>query len=96
MDNIGNMLGLSNNATKEERKQALMSTIAQQSNIENARTLIEKINEKCFEKCVPKPGTSLSSGESTCLTTCMQKYMQAWNAVSQAYISRIKSDPRGN
>ncbi|PUU72280.1 Tim10/DDP family zinc finger protein [Tuber borchii] len=73
-----------------------MSTIAQQSNIENARTLIEKINEKCFEKCIPKPGGSLSSGESTCLTTCMQKYMQAWNVVSQAYITRIKSDPRGN
>ncbi|CUS09890.1 unnamed protein product [Tuber aestivum] len=66
MDNIGNMLGLGTNSTKEERKQALMSTIAQQSNIENARTLIEKINEKCFEKCVPKPGRSLSSGESVC------------------------------
>jgi len=73
-----------------------MSTIAQQSNIENARTLIEKINEKCFEKCIPKPGGGLSSGESACLTTCMQKYMQAWNVVSQAYIARIKSDSREN
>ncbi|PWW71854.1 hypothetical protein C7212DRAFT_338080 [Tuber magnatum] len=96
MDNLGNMLNLGSNSTKEERKQALMSTIAQESNIENARILIEKINEKCFEKCIPKPGGSLSSGETICLTNCMQKYMQAWNAVSKAYINRIRSDPGGN
>lgn len=81
------------NQTAEQKKQALMQTIQQQQNIENARVLIEKINSNCFEKCVPKPGSSLSSGEKTCLTSCMQKYMNAWNAVSSAYILRIKNDP---
>ncbi|KAI5779718.1 Tim10/DDP family zinc finger protein [Geopyxis carbonaria] len=73
-----------------------MREIQQQQSIENARTLIEKINENCFEKCIPKPGSSLSSGETTCLTNCMQKYMNAWNTVSTAYIQRIKSDPSSN
>jgi len=93
MDSVSGMFRQGQNQTAEQKKQALMQTIQQQQNIENARVLIEKINSNCFEKCVPKPGSSLSSGEKTCLTSCMQKYMNAWNAVSSAYILRIKNDP---
>ncbi|KAH0603511.1 uncharacterized protein H6S33_007833 [Morchella sextelata] len=93
MAGLGGAFGLGPGASKDERKHALMQTIQHETNVENARMLIEKINEKCFEKCIPKPGSSLSSGESLCLTNCMQKYMAAWNAVSAAYITRIKSDP---
>ncbi|KAA8908346.1 Tim10/DDP family zinc finger protein [Sphaerosporella brunnea] len=73
-----------------------MQTVQQQQNVENARILIDKINKNCFAKCVPKPGSILSSGETTCLTNCMQKYMNAWNIVSGAYIYRIKNDPSSN
>jgi len=93
MNNVPGMFGLSGNSSKEEKKQLLMQTISQQQNVENARVLIEKINENCFDKCVPKPGSSLSSTESACISDCMAKYMAAWNIVSNAYIARIKSDP---
>ncbi|KAL0637111.1 protein translocase subunit [Maublancomyces gigas] len=93
MSGVGGLFGLNPNSSKDERKQALMQGIQHETNVENARMLIEKINEKCFEKCIPKPGTSLSSGESLCLTNCMQKYMASWNIISAAYIGRIKSDP---
>ncbi|KAI5848213.1 Tim10/DDP family zinc finger-domain-containing protein [Tricharina praecox] len=96
MENVSGMFGLNGNQSKEDKKQMLMQTLQQQQNIENARVLIDKINSNCFEKCVPKPGSSLSGGETTCLTNCMQKYMNAWNAVSSAYIFRIKSDPSSN
>jgi len=93
MNNVPGIFGLSGNSSKEEKKQLLMQTISQQQNVENARILIEKINENCFDKCVPKPGSSLSSSESTCISDCMAKYMSAWNTVSNAYIARIKTDP---
>lgn len=41
-----------------------MRTVQQEQNLENARNLIERVNENCYEKCVPKPGASLSSQES--------------------------------
>lgn len=53
-------------------------------------TSAQKVNEHCFEKCVPKPGSSLSSGESVCFKQCMDKYMAAWNTISNQYIGRIK------
>jgi len=96
MDNITGIFGMGGPKTATEKKQALMQTIQQQQNVENARVLIEKINTNCFEKCVPQPGSSLSSSESTCLKSCMQKYLNAWNAVSASYVSRIKSDPSSN
>ncbi|EQL02538.1 hypothetical protein G6O67_006759 [Ophiocordyceps sinensis] len=73
-------------------KQSVMKQVLAESNLANARALIEKLQESCFDKCVPKPGTSISSGEQTCLTTCMEKYMAAWNQVNSAYINRIRQD----
>ena len=57
--------------------------------------LPQKINEHCFERCVPKPGNSLSTKESTCYTHCMEKYMQAWNTVSNQYIRQIQTGAAG-
>lgn len=28
------------------------------------------------------------------MTNCMQKYLQAWNTVSSALITRVKTDPQ--
>ncbi|TVY57306.1 Mitochondrial import inner membrane translocase subunit tim13 [Lachnellula cervina] len=73
-------------------KSAVMNQVRQEAAMNNARLLIEKINDHCFERCVPKPGTSLSSGETTCFTQCMEKYMAAWNTVSRQYIGRIQQE----
>ncbi|EOO04125.1 putative mitochondrial import inner membrane translocase subunit tim13 protein [Phaeoacremonium minimum UCRPA7] len=73
-------------------KQAIIKQILLESNTNNARQLIEKINENCFEKCIPKPGTSVSSGEQTCVTQCMEKYMAAWNQVNASYLRRIQQE----
>ncbi|KAI1103776.1 mitochondrial import inner membrane translocase subunit TIM13 [Jackrogersella minutella] len=76
----------------ETIKSEVMKQVQAQYAVENARSLIEKINEHCFEKCVPKPGSSFSSGEKSCATQCMEKYMQAWNQVSATYIHRIQKE----
>ncbi|KAI1417588.1 Tim10/DDP family zinc finger-domain-containing protein [Hypoxylon sp. FL1857] len=74
----------------ESVKSELIKQVRTQYVMDNARQLIEKINEHCFEKCVPKPGTSLSNSEQTCFTQCMEKYMSAWNQVSTTYINRLQ------
>ncbi|KAH8894811.1 mitochondrial import inner membrane translocase subunit tim-13 [Thozetella sp. PMI_491] len=76
----------------EAVKKAVIQQVLSESNMANARQLIEKINENCFEKCLPKPGTSISSSEKTCVTQCMEKYMAAWNQVNAAYLRRIQSE----
>ncbi|KAF4121229.1 mitochondrial import inner membrane translocase subunit TIM13 [Geosmithia morbida] len=73
-------------------KKAVMQQVTNETNLANARLLIEKLQENCFEKCIPKPGTSVSSGETTCVTSCMEKYMAAWNQVNSAYIDRIRKE----
>ncbi|KAK5127940.1 protein translocase subunit [Meristemomyces frigidus] len=73
-----------------DAKTAIMDQVRQQAALQNARQLVEKLNEHCFERCVPKPGTSLSSGESTCYTACMEKYMAAWNTVSRQYLGHVQ------
>ncbi|KAI0118737.1 Tim10/DDP family zinc finger-domain-containing protein [Nemania sp. FL0031] len=60
--------------------------------LENAKQLIEKINEHCFERCVPKPGASLSSSEQTCANQCMEKYLSAWNHINATYIRRLQRE----
>jgi len=74
----------------DDPKTQVMRAIQMEAAMNNARTLVEKLNEHCFERCVPKPGTSLSKGEETCFTSCMEKYMQAWNTVSKQYVARIQ------
>ncbi|KAK7746151.1 protein translocase subunit [Diatrype stigma] len=76
----------------ESVKSEVMKQVQTQYAMNNARQLIEKINEHCFQKCVPKPNASLSSGEQTCFSQCMEKYMAAWNQVSTTYISRLQRE----
>ncbi|KAF2277803.1 uncharacterized protein EI97DRAFT_373927, partial [Westerdykella ornata] len=89
MDSLG-ASGLS--AFQNDPKTQLMRQVQQDAALQNARMLVEKLNEHCFERCVPKPGTSLSKGEETCFTACMEKYMQAWNTVSKQYVARIQKE----
>ncbi|ORZ01079.1 Tim10/DDP family zinc finger-domain-containing protein [Syncephalastrum racemosum] len=83
------------NADLGNKKQEVMDKVRGELALANAQELINKINEKCYEKCVPKPGASLSSGEQACLSKCMDRYMEAWNVVSRAYVSRIQRESAG-
>ncbi|KAI8626842.1 Tim10/DDP family zinc finger-domain-containing protein [Xylariaceae sp. FL1651] len=76
----------------ESIKTEVIRQVRTQYAMDNAKQLIEKINDHCFQRCVPKPGTSLSSGEQACFTQCMEKYMSAWNQVSTTYISRLQRE----
>ncbi|KAI5780163.1 Tim10/DDP family zinc finger protein [Peziza echinospora] len=69
-----------------------MQELRNQAALQNARALLERVNEHCFEKCIPKPGSSMSSAEDTCLKKCMEKYMASWNVVSRQYITRIQKE----
>ncbi|KAI9767916.1 MAG: protein translocase subunit [Geoglossum simile] len=90
MDSISNPFASS--SSQSDLKTTLMNQARQEAAVQNARQLIERLNEHCFEKCVPTPGSSLSKGEQTCFTNCMEKYMAAWNTVSRRYISRIQQE----
>ncbi|PVH95371.1 hypothetical protein DM02DRAFT_537534, partial [Periconia macrospinosa] len=85
MDSLGGGFG-------GDPKTQVMRQVQQEAAMQNARMLVEKLNEHCFERCVPKPGTSLSKGEETCFTSCMEKYMSAWNTVSKTYVARIQKE----
>ncbi|KAI8875570.1 hypothetical protein K501DRAFT_233500 [Backusella circina FSU 941] len=82
--------GLSN------KKQEVMDQVRSELALANAQELINKINEKCYLKCVPKPGSRLESGEQACLSKCMDRYMEAWNVVSRAYVARLQRESGGN
>ncbi|KAF2836878.1 hypothetical protein M501DRAFT_959657 [Patellaria atrata CBS 101060] len=69
-----------------------MQQIRQEAAVQNARQLIEKLNEHCFDRCIPKPSTSLSKGEESCFSACMEKYMSAWNTVSRSYVARLQKE----
>jgi len=79
-----------------QKKQELMEQVRSELALANAQELITKMNEKCFQKCVPRPGAKLDSGEQQCLSRCMDRYMEAWNIVSRAYIGRISKESQGN
>jgi len=89
IDNVGSSLGMGSGS---DPKAVLMNQVRQEAALNNARQLIEKLNEHCFDKCIPKPGSTLSSGEQQCFSQCMEKYMAAWNTVSKQYISRIQQE----
>ncbi|RYP71255.1 hypothetical protein DL771_004947 [Monosporascus sp. 5C6A] len=76
----------------ESVKAEVIKQVRTQYAMDNARQLIEKINEHCFHKCVSKPSTSLSGSEQTCFTHCMEKYMSAWNQVSTTYVTRLRRE----
>ncbi|KAJ6780740.1 hypothetical protein PWT90_04303 [Aphanocladium album] len=76
-------------------KNAVIQQVLEESNLANARTLIENVQTNCFEKCIFKPAGSLSKSDETCVTTCMEKYMAAWNQVNATFIARVRRE-QGN
>ncbi|KFY90266.1 hypothetical protein V500_05225 [Pseudogymnoascus sp. VKM F-4518 (FW-2643)] len=88
IDNVGSNMGMSGG----DQKTQLMNQVRQEAALNNARQLIEKLNEHCFAKCIPKPSSSFSSGEQQCFSQCMEKYMSTWNTVSQQYIARVQQE----
>ncbi|KAK5048224.1 hypothetical protein LTR84_005894 [Exophiala bonariae] len=75
-----------------EIRQKIQSALALQASVENAKFLIQKVNENCFEHCIPAPGSNLSAKESSCLSSCMEKYIEAWNLTSRTYNARLHRD----
>ncbi|KAH9848424.1 Tim10/DDP family zinc finger-domain-containing protein [Lenzites betulinus] len=75
-------------ARVEQLKISIANQVAQQ----NAQDIMEKVNEKCFTKCITKPGTSLSSSDEKCLSTCMERYLEAFDIVNRAYITRLRKE----
>jgi len=72
-----------------------MSSVRQELALANAQELMNKASERCFTKCITKPGTSLSSSEETCLSRCFERYLEAFNIVSQTYITRVRRESGG-
>ncbi|KAI1457691.1 Tim10/DDP family zinc finger-domain-containing protein [Annulohypoxylon moriforme] len=68
----------------------LKKQIKEQTDMENTKMLVEKINDQCFERCILKPGSSFSSSEQTCTSQCVDKYLRAWNVIHTAHINRIQ------
>ncbi|KAG9101007.1 hypothetical protein FS749_011090 [Ceratobasidium sp. UAMH 11750] len=87
-----NLSGGANPGDQMMRKQQLMDGLRNEMALANAQELINKINEKCFAKCITKPSTSLGSSEERCLSMCMERYMEAFNVVSQTYVTRISKE----
>ncbi|RAK97210.1 protein translocase subunit TIM13 [Aspergillus ibericus CBS 121593] len=75
--------------SSKEVKDAIVKQLQSETAMNNARILINKVNEHCFAKCVPTPGSSLSANEQTCLTDCMEKYIAFWNEVSRTHHHRM-------
>ncbi|MCJ1246003.1 protein translocase subunit [Trapelia coarctata] len=86
---------INNSPVAATPKEAVMEQIRQEAAIEQARRLIEKMNELCFDKCIPTPGTSLSKKEEGCISMCMEKYIDTRNVVSRAWnqgVQRIQRE----
>ena len=46
-------------------------------------------------KCINKPSITLDNSEQKCLAMCMDRYMEAWNLVSQTYTKRLGQEHGG-
>ncbi|CAG8452524.1 10622_t:CDS:2 [Ambispora leptoticha] len=78
--------------TMEGRKKAVMDQVRSELAYANLQEIVTKINEKCFAKCISKPGHSLENSEKQCVAKCMDRYMESWNIVSRAYLSRVQRE----
>ncbi|KAI0476840.1 Tim10/DDP family zinc finger-domain-containing protein [Xylaria cf. heliscus] len=73
-------------------KTEVIRQVKTQNAIDNAKQLIDKINEHCFQRCVPKPSASLTYGEEACFTQCTEKYIAGWNQIQATCISRLQRE----
>ncbi|TFK40072.1 Tim10/DDP family zinc finger-domain-containing protein [Crucibulum laeve] len=74
------------------KKESMMNSVRQEIALANAQELMNKTNEKCFAKCITKPSASLSNSEQICLSRCLDRYLEAFNIVSRAYVTRISKE----
>ncbi|KAI0833754.1 Tim10/DDP family zinc finger-domain-containing protein [Trametes gibbosa] len=74
------------------RLEQLKSSIANQLALQNAQEIMTKVTQKCFTKCITKPGTSLSGSDEKCLSMCMERYLEAFDIVNKAYITRLRKE----
>lgn len=76
-------------------KSQMMDAVKQQIAVANAQELLSKMSDKCFKKCIYKPGASLDNSEQKCIAMCMDRYMDAWNLVSESYTKRLSQEHAG-
>merc|ERR1712025_143470 len=76
----------------EPNKAMVMQQVQQQIAVAQAQELLSKMSDKCFKKCITKPGSSLDNSEQKCLAMCMDRYMEAWNLVSQSFTKRLSQE----
>uniref|UniRef100_A0AC35THH8 Mitochondrial import inner membrane translocase subunit n=1 Tax=Rhabditophanes sp. KR3021 TaxID=114890 RepID=A0AC35THH8_9BILA len=69
----------------------IIAGVQQQSQLQNAQTLITEISEKCTTSCITYPGDTLSKTEQQCLARCSDRYMESWNLVSKILQNRLMS-----
>ncbi|KAE9551122.1 hypothetical protein FO519_005657 [Halicephalobus sp. NKZ332] len=75
-----------------EQQTQVIAGVKQQAAIANAQNLITDLSEKCTQKCITAPGSSLSGSEKQCLQRCMDRFMDAWNVVSQTLQKRLQEE----
>ena len=55
--------GSGNQKLSPNERAALISNLKQEVNMQQAKYLLEAINEKCFKICIQKPSSSLSGSD---------------------------------
>jgi len=88
----GSLSSQSSPSDMDAQKKAVMQQVKSELALASAQELMNKMNEKCFARCITKPGSSLSSSEEKCLGGCMDRYMDAFNIVSRAYMDRLSRE----
>ncbi|GAA6008469.1 hypothetical protein JCM11491_004490 [Sporobolomyces phaffii] len=82
-------------ADAQAKKQQIMQEVTQQLALANAQELITKVNEKCFVRCISKPAETTSSNDEACLMRCTDRYLEAFNLISQKYVQRVQKEREG-
>ncbi|XP_037530605.1 mitochondrial import inner membrane translocase subunit Tim13-like [Nematolebias whitei] len=91
MDRFGSDLSAGGSGCKVDAS-TIMKQVKVQIVAANAQELLQRMTDKCFKKCIGKPGSSLDNSEQKCIVMCMDRYMDAWNTVSQTYNSRLQRE----
>ncbi|KAK2756730.1 protein translocase subunit [Arachnomyces sp. PD_36] len=86
----------SDSGSSAEMKTKIINQVQAEAAMNNARTLVQKLNEHCFDKCISTPQSSLSSRDESCLNMCFQKYVGTWNLTSRAYVARLGKENAGS
>ncbi|KAJ9081971.1 protein translocase subunit [Entomophthora muscae] len=85
-------MALFGSSNSNNQKQQIMDQVKSELAMANAQELISKLNDKCYSKCIPVPGSELSLSEQTCVSKCIDRYIEAWNKVSEVYLLRVQKE----